>query len=654
MKKHIKQSVLLLAATLMLSVFSGVDAKAEAEAKQVDVIFMHDTHSHLDSFYTVENGETVELGGFARIKTVINEFTAENPDTLILDAGDFSMGTLIQTVFETDSAELRMLGALGCDVTTLGNHEFDYKSEGLANALTTAADSGDPVPQLLIANIDWETMEEAGLTEGQQMIKDAFETYGAAEYTVITKGDVDIAVFGIFGIDSLSCAPTCELLFEDPIESAKETVAEIKANEDVDMIVCISHSGTSDDEDDSEDENLAKAVPEIDVIVSGHTHTQLDEPIQHGDTYIVSCGEYGKRLGSFSMTQKEDGRWEMSDYKLTRITMDITPDEETQAKVDSLMERVDENYLSQFGYTMDQVVANNDVTFSTLTEVESIHEEMNLGIFIADAFIYAIESAPDFDGEPVAVAVVPSGCIRDTYAVGDITIKDVYNSYSLGIGEDGVPGYPLLSVYLTGAELKTIAEIDASISDLMTTARLFNGRFCFTFNPNRHILNKVTDCYLLDEEGNRVEIEDDKLYRVVADLYSGQMLGAVTDMSAGLLSIVPKYADGTPIEDLTDVIIYTEGEELKAWAAIAEYMESFPDTDGDGIGNVPEYYSEPQGRKVVDDSTNIIDLIKNPNKFTAIFAGVFAVVILLVILLILLVRKVIRTIRKKRTKESIN
>ena len=73
---------------------------------------------------------------------------------------------------------------------------------------------------------------------------------------------------------------------------------------------------------------------------------------------------------------------------------------------------------------------------------------------------------------PVDVAVVPSGTVRDTYAKGDITVEQVFNSFSLGIGADGVPGYPLISVYLTGKELKTAAEIDASVSDFMTTARL--------------------------------------------------------------------------------------------------------------------------------------------------------------------------------------
>ena len=91
----------------------------------------------------------------------------------------------------------------------------------------------------------------------------------------------------------------------------------------------------------------------------------------------------------------------------------------------------------------------------------------------------------------------------------------------------------------------------------------------FSYNPNRMILNKVTDVYLVNGESDRVELEDDKLYRVVADLYSGQMLSAVTDMSYGILSVVPKYADGTPIEDFEDVIILTDGREIKAWQAIA-------------------------------------------------------------------------------------
>lgn len=650
MKKQRKILAGLLTAAMLLPQFAGImEVRAEEAPKKVDVIFTHDTHSHLNSFTTVVDGESTEVGGFARIKTVIDGQREKNPDTLILDGGDFSMGTLVQTVYEDEAAELRMLGAIGTEVTTFGNHEFDYRSAGLSNMLKSAAESGDALPELVVCNVDWDAMEEAGLSEGQQLIADGFAEYGVKDYVVLEKGDVDVAVIGVFGVDALACAPTCELLFEEPVEAVKETVAEIKANEDVDMIVCVSHSGTWEDESKSEDEILAKSVPELDLIISGHTHTDLEEPIVHGDTYIVSTGEYGKRIGSLSMVQKDDGRWTMAEYELIPITTDLPADEATQTKVDSFMEAVDSSYLSAFGYTKDQVLAQNDVEFATLQDLERIHTEHNLGDLMSDAYVYAVTNSGDYDGVPVDFAVVPSGTVRDTYTTGDITVESVFNSFSLGIGPDGVPGYPLISVYLTGKELRTAAEIDASVSDYMTTARLYISGMNFTFNPNRMILNKVTDIYLVGADGDRVELEDDKLYRVVADLYSGQMLSAVTDMSYGILSLVPKYADGTPIEDFEDVIVMENGREMKAWDAIARYMNSFPDTDGDGIANVPAYYSELHDRKVVEDSRKLGDLLKQPNKYAVIIVAVVLVLIFLVVLLIVLVVKLIKRMRRKKT-----
>lgn len=641
----------LLAAALVVPLFAGgaqTAAATEAAGKTLDVVFTHDTHSHLNSFSTVIDGESTEVGGFARIKTVIDEQKAENPDTLVVDGGDFSMGTLVQTVYEDEAAELRMLGAIGCEVTTFGNHEFDYRSSGLAQMLKSAAESGDVLPELVVCNVDWDAMEAAGLNDGQQQIQSGFEEYGVKDYVVLQKGDINVAVTGVFGVDALACAPTCELLFRDPVEAVRETVAEIKANEDVDMIVCVSHSGTWEDESKSEDEILAKSVPDLDLIISGHTHTELAEPIVHGDTYIVSTGEYGKKIGKLSMTQKSDGRWEMTDYKLVPILSTITADGATQEKIDGFMEAVDTGYLADFGYTKDEVLATNNVQFSTLHDLEYEHTEHNLGDLMSDAYVYAVENSDDFDGVPVDVAVVPSGTVRDTYTAGDITVEQVFNSFSLGIGPDGVPGYPLISVYLTGKELRTAAEIDASVSDYMTTARLYMSGLHFTYNPNRMILNKVTDIYLTDENGSRVELEDDKLYRVVADLYSGQMLSAVTDMSHGLLSLVPKYADGTPIEDFEDVIVMEGDRELKAWDSIARYMQSFEDTDGDGIANVPSYYSQMHDRKVVDESRSLGDLVKSPNKYGAMIIAVILIVIILVVLLIVLVVKLIKRIRRRK------
>ena len=648
MKRGKKILALFLIITMLLPFVMNIPAEAAEKSKQLDVLFTHDTHSHLNSFSTIVDGEQKEVGGFAKLKTLIDEKKKENPDTLILDGGDFSMGTLIQTVYDTEAAELRMLGYLGCDVSTFGNHEFDYRSKGMADMLTVAKNSGETVPSLVVCNVDWDSMEKAGLSEGQKQIQSAFENYGVKDYVIVQKGDVKIAVVGVFGVDALKCAPTCELLFKDPVESVKKTVEEIKKNETVDMIACVSHSGTWEDEKKSEDEILAKEVPDLDLIISGHTHSELKEPIQHGNTYIVSCGEYGRNLGSLSMTQKQDGHWELNSYELIPVSEEVEPDQEAQERIDALMDRVDTNYLTNFGYTRDEVLAENDVEFNSLEEMETKHEELNLGDIMSDSYIYSVEHSEDYNGTPVDVAVVPSGCVRDTYTKGDITVEDVYNSFSLGIGTDGLAGYPLIDVYLTGKELKLAAEVDASVSDFMTTARLYCSGLNFTYNPHRMILNKVTDCYLTREDGKRIEIQDDQLYRVVTDLYTGQMLGSVMEMSYGLLKIEPKDKDGNPIKNLEDQAIMEGDKELKAWDAIARYMKSFDDTDGNGISNVPEYYETTHGRKVVDESRNVIDLVKNPNKFSVMIIGIVLVLILIIILLVVLIRKLIKKRRRKK------
>jgi len=179
MRKKCKATILavllcyLMCAAWMAEIVPKVSAAGHEQT--IDVMFLHDTHSHLNTFATVEDGKSQMLGGFARIKTLIDAQKEKNPDTLLLDAGDFSMGTLIQVVYEEEASELRMLGELGMEVTTLGNHEFDYKASGLANMMNSAIASGDALPAMVLCNVDWETMKTTGFTEEQQMLYDAFE-----------------------------------------------------------------------------------------------------------------------------------------------------------------------------------------------------------------------------------------------------------------------------------------------------------------------------------------------------------------------------------------------------------------------------------------------------------------------------------------------
>lgn len=581
------------------------------EGAEMDILFTHDVHSH---------GEQ-----YARLQTMFTDHKAQRPATLIVDGGDIAMGTLLQTIYSSHGAELRMMGALGYDAVTLGNHEFDYRTTGLISMLQAAKTSNEPLPALVLANIDHNTPG----TEAAQLLQ-ALDDFGRQDYIIIQREGIRVAIIGVLGLSARLDAPTCALDFIDPEHRVSTIVNTIKAEDAADMIICLSHSGTNADLDQSEDEQLALAVPELDLIISAHTHTTLEQPIVHGDTYIVSCGSYGTLLGSLTMTANQHGRWDLTRYELLPVDEQIPPDAAIAARMEQFTQQINTGYLAPFHYTADQVLANNPIAFPPVKDLTQRHIEQPLGNLIADAYRYSVSQAI---GKDILVAIAPGGTIRATYPQGPLTVNHVFNSSSLGIGADQVPGYPLVSAYLTGAELMTIAEIDASLSDLMSAARLYNSGLAFTFNPHRLPLNKVTEITLSNQQGNLVQLEKDTLYPVTTDLYSCQMLSTVTDLSHGLLSIIPKYADGTPVEDIEGCIVYQDGQELKTWQAIAIYLQSLP-IDDQGIPTIPDAYSQPQGRKIVNQDTDLISLVKHPNRYGLMYLALALVMLLLICLLL--------------------
>ena len=652
-------AVMMLCSLCVSSVLASETDKKQNNG-EVTILFTHDLHSRLDE-YKVQGSEEegcMLAGGLSRIKTEIDKKKLENPTTFVFDGGDFSMGTLYQTVYETHAAELTMLGRIGVDATTFGNHEFDYRAEGVSNMLHSAIQNAEEdealtLPKFVSANIDWDKNN----SEDNQLIQSALEDYGSTDYAVIEREGVRVGVYGILGEDAESCAPESGIDFDDIVETSKEVVKKLQ-EEDVDMIVCLSHSGTFEDKDKSEDEILAKEVPEIDVIISGHTHTTLDEPIIQGNTVIASAGSYGKNLGELSMVPSEDGRWTLADYELKAMDDSVEKNPEIEEYLDTYRETINEEYLARFGYTMDQVLAENQVAFTQSDDFGVELREDTLGNLIADSYIYAVKQAEGEDYVPVDLAVVPAGVVRDSFQKSEITVSDAFNVSALGIGADRITGYPLVSVYLTGAELRTVAEIDASITALMPYAQLYPSGAKWIYNPNRLILNRVTGVYLTGDtvgqeeplyQDQTEEIDDDKLYRVVSGLYSAQMLGAVEGQSKGILKITPKNAEGEAITDFEKYIIHDQnGAELKEWYALASYLESF-DKNEEGVSVVPKRYTETEGRKVEQNSTNLIELLKNPNKIAMV---VYAVVLILLVLIVLMVRVCYIKIRGRKKKEQ--
>lgn len=637
LKRLRRISSFLMAVALLVLMIPAAGAEGAAQTYETTVLFTHDLHSHFLPQQTEDGGES---GGYARLKTALDRERAGHPNALVLDGGDFSIGSLIQTLYTTQAAELRTMGAMGYDAATVGNHEFDHKGVGFAQMLRAAVLSGDKVPALLMANY-----RPSADDPDQLDIQRAMAAYGVKDYMLLERGGVTYGIFGLMGEDSHDCAPTSGFALGDRAEGAQRCVDALK-EQGAQFIICLSHSGTNEKKKLSEDEQLAEQVEGIDLIVSGHTHTTLTQPLVVGDTYIVSSGPYCENLGSITLAWGEDGTKTLADYRLIPIDETLPEDPEIAALVEGWKSQVGSGYLARYGLTYDQVLATSG--FDLKMPESGVQEGNALGELVADAFLWASRELVADSPNVHTVAVTADGVLRADLPAGDITTSMAFDVLSMGVGSDGTSGFPLVEVYLTGKELKAAAEVDASVTPIMPAAQLYMSGMTYFFNTHRMFFNRVTEAYLSEAPfsgSGLAEIENDQLYRVVTGMYSAQMLGTVKSKSLGLLSLEPKMADGSPVTDFDQCILRDKnGNEIKEWYALAAYLESF------GKDGVPERYASEKGdgRKTVSRSWSPAGLLKSWNWITW---TVVLVVLALILLVILLIRLAIRRVRRRKSRK---
>ena len=198
MKRFHRVSAFFLAVLLLCSLLPALAAGSGSHT--TTVLFTHDLHSH---FLPQPDGTGGESGGYARLKTALERERAAHPDALTVDGGDFSIGSLIQTLYTTQGAELRTMGALGYDAATAGNHEFDHKGTGFAAMLNAVAASGDRAPALLMANY-----KPANDNPDRLDIQRSMAAYNVRDYMLMERGGITYGIFGMMGVDSHSCAPS--------------------------------------------------------------------------------------------------------------------------------------------------------------------------------------------------------------------------------------------------------------------------------------------------------------------------------------------------------------------------------------------------------------------------------------------------------------
>jgi 5'-nucleotidase len=278
-RKFIQQSVFTTAALVAGNYVSA----EEVSAQRLVILHTNDVHSRLDPF-PMDGSRNQGLGGVAARAKLINDIRAKEQHVLLLDAGDIFQGTPYFNLYKGEP-EMKAMQQMGYDACTMGNHDFDA---GLENFATQLAKTSFPV---LLCNYDFTgtAMENKSLP-----------------YKVFKKGKLKIGVTGV-GIELKGLVPDNlfgNTKYQDPVQQLNQTAAMLKREKDCDMVICLSHLGYQYRENPNRigDTILAKETEHVDLIIGGHTHTFLNEPVlvknkNGGDVLINQVGWGGIQLG---------------------------------------------------------------------------------------------------------------------------------------------------------------------------------------------------------------------------------------------------------------------------------------------------------------------------------------------------------------------
>jgi 5'-nucleotidase len=275
--KTVASSTFLGLGGLSLSSFNTL------ETKHLTVLHTNDVHSYIDPF-PANHPKNPNMGGVARRAALIESIRNENPNVLLLDAGDIFQGTPYFNYYGGE-LEFKLMSMMKYDLATIGNHDFDNGIEGLYKQLPNAEF------EFVSANYDF-----------KNTIMDGY----VKPYKILNKNGIKVGVFGLgIKLDGLVDKKSYkETIYNSPLEVAQDMSRILKHEHKCDLVICLSHIGYKykDEPDKISDTKLAGLTKDIDLIIGGHTHTFLEKPtvlknIDGQDVLINQVGCYGINLG---------------------------------------------------------------------------------------------------------------------------------------------------------------------------------------------------------------------------------------------------------------------------------------------------------------------------------------------------------------------
>ena len=491
-------------------------------------------------------------GGYARLAALIaarKEADKDKGPVLVLDAGDYSMGTAFAAAAREAGGELQLMARMGYDATTFGNHEFDLGSDGLGKAIGVAAKAGD-IPVVLASNTQF-TKDDATLADLQRLAKDG----AIRRYIVIERGGMRFGLFGLLGKEAQIYTSGGAASFSDAIETAREMVTVLRETEKVDVVIALSHGGVEKGEDgrySGGDDVRVANVSGVDIVIGGHSHTALQEAILvNGRTPVVQTGKESQNLGELVITL-DGGKLTVESYRLYPINDAIAGDRAIADEIEKIKKTVTGAVFASRGYSVDQplAIAPKDLP-NTFTDIAASTLLANL---ITDAFRKATKADIGF----TANGLMRAGLTRGKSGVQ--TVYDVFAVAPLGAGVvDATAGSALVTAYFTGLDLKNLLEfflVDSPAHPGEYFPRASGMRF--RYDPSRPKFDAVTAIELGDlARGYRaIDItgKDERLYSLTCPLYLGVIIVAIPKYTKGKLPLAPKNKEGQPLASRVEAL----------------------------------------------------------------------------------------------------
>ena len=396
-----------------------------AQVDTVTILHLNDTHSTLASIGPRDAQLKGSLGGIARAASIIGMTKLEEPNTLLLHAGDLFIGDMFFNQY-FGVPEFQILLALGCDAMAVGNHEFDLTPATLKMALDTSFTEGS-FP-LLSANTILDSAAVQGL---KQYI---------LPYVIKQAGNVKVGIFGLTTpATNVLSLPSPAVVDSDFVGIAAAYVDTL-VNQNCDVIICLSHLGLM------YDQLLASYVPGIHAIVGGHDHYALESPIAVqnplGDTtWIVQANAFYLNVGKLRLTV-QDTIVRLLDYALIPID-DTVPEEPTiAATVDMLIQGIEGVYGPAYTQQLTYAAEYFEEVEDSLMELG--YRDTPVGNLVTDAFRALTKTD---------VAIEVGGSTAQPLYQGPIVGADVFRMVGYGFNTDNGLGYRMATLTMTGEAL---------------------------------------------------------------------------------------------------------------------------------------------------------------------------------------------------------